>query len=410
MADKTFIQGRNDRITDAYTEDGTEVFGYSTTGNKDYGMQLSEVRQFILDLLDNTSSPSGASRIGVQDIGGYFTGSDVESILQELGAGGGGGVTDHGNLTGLADDDHTQYHNDTRGDARYFTQTLLGSTANGEGADLIGIETAGSFSGTIQDVINALVSVTDINNNGSQYIGFNDTTVDKFDSTNVGDAILELTDTGTGNGASIIGIEDADSLLTSTNVEGALNELAKGTLPAPAYTQDTIVLNYTSVSGGASILPTNGGSIRVHALADCLIKFGTESILVGELNSIYMAAGTEVFGVPSGATHLAVRGVGTPGILNISGLSGLYKHTYTTNAVCPALAGSSRIELPEGRRIRVFSLTDCYINFGDLTVSADETSLFFEAGTEILNVPSGVTHIAAQRYTLDGGIYVSGIS
>lgn len=29
-------------------------------------------------------------------------------------------VTDHGALTGLADDDHTQYHNDTRGDARYI--------------------------------------------------------------------------------------------------------------------------------------------------------------------------------------------------------------------------------------------------------------------------------------------------
>lgn len=39
--------------------------------------------------------------------------------------GGGGGVTDHGALTGLGDDDHTQYHNDTRGDARY---SLLGHT------------------------------------------------------------------------------------------------------------------------------------------------------------------------------------------------------------------------------------------------------------------------------------------
>lgn len=29
------------------------------------------------------------------------------------------GVTDHGALTGLADDDHGQYHNDARGDARY---------------------------------------------------------------------------------------------------------------------------------------------------------------------------------------------------------------------------------------------------------------------------------------------------
>jgi hypothetical protein len=32
---------------------------------------------------------------------------------------GAGGVTDHGNLTGLADDDHAQYHTDGRGDARY---------------------------------------------------------------------------------------------------------------------------------------------------------------------------------------------------------------------------------------------------------------------------------------------------
>lgn len=35
------------------------------------------------------------------------------------GGGGGGGVTDHGALTGLADDDHSHYHNNARGDARY---------------------------------------------------------------------------------------------------------------------------------------------------------------------------------------------------------------------------------------------------------------------------------------------------
>lgn len=32
-------------------------------------------------------------------------------------------VTDHGELSGLADDDHTQYLNTTRGDARYYTKT-----------------------------------------------------------------------------------------------------------------------------------------------------------------------------------------------------------------------------------------------------------------------------------------------
>ena len=50
------------------------------------------------------------------------------------GAGGGGGSTDHGALTGLADDDHPQYHDDARGDVRYYTRpqadALLGGKAD----------------------------------------------------------------------------------------------------------------------------------------------------------------------------------------------------------------------------------------------------------------------------------------
>ena len=38
---------------------------------------------------------------------------------------GGSGVTDHGDLTGLTDDDHGQYHTDARGDAKYYTKTQV---------------------------------------------------------------------------------------------------------------------------------------------------------------------------------------------------------------------------------------------------------------------------------------------
>lgn len=41
------------------------------------------------------------------------------------GSSGSGGTTDHGSLSGLGDDDHTQYHNDTRGDVRYPLKSLL---------------------------------------------------------------------------------------------------------------------------------------------------------------------------------------------------------------------------------------------------------------------------------------------
>ncbi len=45
--------------------------------------------------------------------------TEVDGRLDDLEDAPGGGVTDHGALTGLADDDHTQYHTDARGDARY---------------------------------------------------------------------------------------------------------------------------------------------------------------------------------------------------------------------------------------------------------------------------------------------------
>jgi hypothetical protein len=42
-----------------------------------------------------------------------------------------GGVSDHGALTGLSDDDHTQYHNNARGDLRY---DALGAAAAAQAA------------------------------------------------------------------------------------------------------------------------------------------------------------------------------------------------------------------------------------------------------------------------------------
>lgn len=52
----------------------------------------------------------------------------VNGVTYNLTDTGSAGVTDHGALTGLADDDHTQYHNDARGDARY---SLLGHVHSG---------------------------------------------------------------------------------------------------------------------------------------------------------------------------------------------------------------------------------------------------------------------------------------
>ena len=50
----------------------------------------------------------------------YYTETEVNVISGALNS---KIITDHGALTGLSDDDHTQYLNITRGDARYYTET-----------------------------------------------------------------------------------------------------------------------------------------------------------------------------------------------------------------------------------------------------------------------------------------------
>lgn len=46
----------------------------------------------------------------------------------------GGGVTDHGALSGLGDDDHTQYLTQVRGDVRYYTKAQIDSMMAGKAA------------------------------------------------------------------------------------------------------------------------------------------------------------------------------------------------------------------------------------------------------------------------------------
>lgn len=70
----------------------------------------------------------------VRSVNGHFP--DAYGNI-ELPESGGGGVTDHGALTGLADDDHTQYQTEARGDARYAALVHTHSISN-----VTGLQTA----------------------------------------------------------------------------------------------------------------------------------------------------------------------------------------------------------------------------------------------------------------------------
>lgn len=77
----------------------------------------------------------GADEISVAGLSGELADGQPPKDHTHQSAGSGvGGKLDHGlALNGLADDDHTQYHTDTRGDARYYQKSEFKASSAGAG-------------------------------------------------------------------------------------------------------------------------------------------------------------------------------------------------------------------------------------------------------------------------------------
>lgn len=91
----------------------------NTYGSIDWGDLPSQEYKVLYRLIykydTSYSNTTKVALIEVEDIRGAVDAVLNSSTLSP--------VSDHGSLVGLNDDDHPQYHNDTRGDLRYYTQT-----------------------------------------------------------------------------------------------------------------------------------------------------------------------------------------------------------------------------------------------------------------------------------------------
>jgi len=99
------------------------VFSRNGLGSNFYGIKAD----LSIIGLTTIANPSTNHYIAIEASNGPVKISLAQ--LQILIGGGGGGVTDHGALSGLGDDDHTQYYNQTRGDARFAQKAGSSSQA-----------------------------------------------------------------------------------------------------------------------------------------------------------------------------------------------------------------------------------------------------------------------------------------
>ena len=78
---------------------------------------------------------------------------------------------------------------------------------------------------------------------------------------------------------------------------------------------------------------------------------------------------------------------------------------FTTSAV-PA-----RIALPATQSMRVHATADCWIAFGDSTITVDGTTgIFFASGTEMIKYPSSATHVAVRGVISIGALNLTGMT
>jgi hypothetical protein len=237
------------------------------------------------------------------------------------------GSFDHGGLAGLADDDHTQYHNDSRGDARYFTETELGLTTTPGGASLIGVyDSAGNFTATTVEAVLAEIhgaKMTDWDIDAEPGAGGPATISDSDTVTFVGG---EGIDTGLSAVTKTLTItaEDASTsnkgiLETATDAEAtAASATATALVPANLLAEIPQRAVTQAITGTDSVGDTTGAVQVTAAFAGFTITLPSLSGNTGQMLFFRRTDANPATVTISGAGTDQIDGAGSPGTVTLS--------------------------------------------------------------------------------------------
>jgi hypothetical protein len=238
-------------------------------------------RALLLGITD--ISGSGAYNAGgnkISDLGEPVASTDAASKSYVDNAisiiTGGSGTTDHGLLSGLGDDDHPQYLNTTRGDARYYTQSQVDTELAGK-SDTGHTHTSTDitdFSEAVDDRVDALLTAgTNIT------LTYNDAagtlTIAASGSAGSGDMEASTYDPA-GIAEQLVGLTATQTLTNKTLTSAVLNTGVSGTA---VLDEDNMASDSaTKLATQQSIKAYVDGQISTHTQASTSITDFAEAV------------------------------------------------------------------------------------------------------------------------------------
>lgn len=90
-------------------------------------------------------------------------------------------------------------------------------------------------------------------------------------------------------------------------------------IPLQALTPNLAVNGTVGAVSASLVLPPECDYVRVASVNDCYIRFGTSGVTAAGTD-IFFPKGSEVLGVPEGATHLAYIQHTTGGVISVTSM------------------------------------------------------------------------------------------
>ena len=253
---------RSIKLDDTIENDGDFVISEDATARADKLIMLDINGDITLvdgqplrTDLASTANGEGASLIGVEDAAGNFTAVNVEAVLAEI-------------------------------------ISTYASTVTGKGASLVGVDSANIvlYQGATE-VETALFNASTEASSAGSIAAQNalDITATEIATASNAAYIAEFKTTTNGEGASLIGIEDAAALFTATNAEAALAETAVALNVAESRltTLESGLIGYAYLGAATTTVPT---------ATETLIQYNT---IVDDPESVFTAGLASSFTIPA---------------------------------------------------------------------------------------------------------------